>query len=80
MSTVAKSSPAYRGQAIYGRGFLPAYDAPVYGFNSPYRWRCPLPRLVAHYDAHLSAELGRHFVFHELEVVGTMALFSAQAN
>jgi len=55
--TVAKSSPAYRGQAIYGRAFLPAYDALVYGFNSPYLWRCPLPRLVAHYDAHLS---GRH--------------------
>ncbi len=57
MTTVAKSSPAYRGQAIYGRAFLPAYDALVYGFNSPYLWRCPLPRLVAHYDAHLS---GRH--------------------
>jgi SAM-dependent methyltransferase len=55
--TVAKSSPAYRGQAIYGRAFLPLYDALVYGFNSPYLWRCPLERLVAHYDAHLS---GRH--------------------
>ncbi|HET9198180.1 MAG TPA: class I SAM-dependent methyltransferase [Solirubrobacterales bacterium] len=57
MTTVARSSPAYRGQAIYGRAFLPAYDALVYGFNSPYLWRCPLSRLVAHYDAHLS---GRH--------------------
>jgi SAM-dependent methyltransferase len=57
VATVAKSSPVYRGQAIYGRAFLPAYDALVYGFNSPYLWRCPLPRLVAHYDAHLS---GRH--------------------
>jgi SAM-dependent methyltransferase len=55
MPTVAKSSPVYRGQAIYGRAFLPAYDALVYGFNSPYLWRCPLERLVAHYDAHLSA-------------------------
>jgi SAM-dependent methyltransferase len=55
--TVAKSSPAYRGQAIYGRAFLPLYDAVVYGFNSPYLWRCSLERLVAHYDAHLS---GRH--------------------
>lgn len=54
MPTVAKSSPAYRGQAIYGRAFLPAYDALVYGFNSPYLWRCPLERLVAHYDANLS--------------------------
>jgi SAM-dependent methyltransferase len=57
MPAVAKSSPVYRGQAIYGRAFLPAYDALVYGFNSPYLWRCPLERLVAHYDAHLS---GRH--------------------
>jgi SAM-dependent methyltransferase len=57
VSVVSKSSPAYRGQAIYGRAFLPAYDAIVYGFNSPYLWRCPLPRLVAHYDKHLS---GRH--------------------
>jgi SAM-dependent methyltransferase len=57
MPTVAKSSPVYRGQAIYGRAFLPAYDALVYGFNSPYLWHCPLERLVAHYDAHLS---GRH--------------------
>jgi SAM-dependent methyltransferase len=55
MPAVAKSDPAYRGQAIYGRLFLPAYDAIVYGFNSPYLWRCPLPRLVAHYDAHLGA-------------------------
>lgn len=53
MTTVAKSSPAYRGQAIYGRAFLPAYDALVYGFNSRYLWHCPLPRLLAHYDAHL---------------------------
>jgi SAM-dependent methyltransferase len=52
---VSKSDPAYRGQAIYNRLFLPAYDAIVYGFNSPYLWRCPLPRLVAHYDKHLSS-------------------------
>lgn len=57
MATVARSSPVYRGQAIYGRAFLPAYDTLVYGINSPYLWRCPLSRLVAHYDAHLS---GRH--------------------
>jgi SAM-dependent methyltransferase len=54
VTAVAKSSPAYRGQAIYGRAFLSAYDAIVYGFNSPYLWRCPLSRLVAHYDEHLS--------------------------
>jgi hypothetical protein len=57
VAAVPKSDPAYRGQAIYSRLILPAYDAVVYGFNSPYLWRCPLPRLVAHYDKHLS---GRH--------------------
>jgi SAM-dependent methyltransferase len=57
VTAVPKSNPAYRGQAIYSRVFLPAYDAIVYGFNSPYLWRCPLSRLVAHYDKHLS---GRH--------------------
>jgi len=55
VAAVAKSSPVYRGQAIYGRAFLPAYDALVYGINSPFLWRCPLSRLVAHYDTHLSA-------------------------
>jgi SAM-dependent methyltransferase len=55
VTAVSKSDPAYRGQAIYSRLFLPAYDAIVYGFNSPYLWRCPLPRLVAHYDKHLSS-------------------------
>jgi SAM-dependent methyltransferase len=57
VTAVPKSNPAYRGQAIYSRVFLPAYDAIVYGFNSPYLWRCPLERLVAHYVKHLS---GRH--------------------
>jgi hypothetical protein len=52
---VPKSDPAYRGQAIYSRLFLPAYDALVYGFNSRHLWRCPLERLVAHYNAHLSS-------------------------
>lgn len=72
MATVAKSSPVYRGQAIYGRAFLPAYDALVYGFNSPYLWRCPLSRLVAHYDAHLS---GRHL---DVEVASGRVLDEAR--
>jgi len=49
VAAVPRSNPAYRGQAIYSRLFLPAYDAIVYGFNSPYLWRCPLERLVAQY-------------------------------
>jgi hypothetical protein len=57
VTKVARSNSAYRGQAIYGRAFLPAYDAIVYRFNSPVLWRCPLERLVAHYDANVS---GRH--------------------
>jgi len=55
VAAVPRSNPAYRGQAIYSCLFLPAYDAIVYGFNSPYLWRCPLERLVAHYDKHLSS-------------------------
>ena len=55
MTKVARSSSVYRGQAIYGRAFLPAYDATVYRVNSPLLWRCGIERLVAHYDANLGA-------------------------
>ncbi|HEX4306007.1 MAG TPA: class I SAM-dependent methyltransferase [Solirubrobacterales bacterium] len=40
---------------MYTRGFLSVYDAVVYGFNSPVPWRCPKARVVAHYDANVSA-------------------------
>jgi SAM-dependent methyltransferase len=57
MATVDRADPAYRGQAIYRRGFLALYDAIVYGFNAPVLWRCPKSRFVGHYDANVS---GRH--------------------
>lgn len=52
-----RSNPAWAGQAIYGRWFLPFYDAIVYGFNQPVLWRCPESRLIALYDENVS---GRH--------------------
>lgn len=55
MAGVDKSDPAHAGQAVFGRAFLHLYDAVVYGFNSPVLWRCPKRRLLAHYDAHVSA-------------------------
>jgi SAM-dependent methyltransferase len=54
-STIDHLDPAHAGQAVYTRGFLSVYDAVVYGFNSPYLWRCPKARVVAHYDANVSA-------------------------
>ncbi|HEX4831251.1 MAG TPA: class I SAM-dependent methyltransferase [Trebonia sp.] len=53
--TIDRAGPAYRGHAAYSRGFLLAYDALVYGVNSPLAWRCPLGRLVALYDECASA-------------------------
>ena len=43
------------GAAIYGPVVLAAYDAFVLGFSNRCVWRCPTPRLLAHYDAHVSA-------------------------
>jgi hypothetical protein len=57
MASVDRADPAYRGQAIYRRGFLALYDALIYGFNAPVLWRCPKSRFLAHYDANVS---GRH--------------------
>src|ERR1700761_8363459 len=54
-ATVDRDDPAHAGQVVYTRGFLSAYDAFVYGFNHPVLWRCSKARLVAHYDAHVSA-------------------------
>jgi SAM-dependent methyltransferase len=57
VASVEKSNPAYAGQAIYGRWFLPFYDAIVYSFNQPVLWRCSEQRLIDLYDENLS---GRH--------------------
>jgi SAM-dependent methyltransferase len=55
MPTLDRSDPAHAGQAVYTRSVLSIYDAVVYGFNSPVLWRCPKERIVAHYDANVSA-------------------------
>jgi SAM-dependent methyltransferase len=54
-ATLDRLDPAHAGQAVYTQGFLTIYDAVVYGFNSPVLWRCPKGRMVAHYDANVSA-------------------------
>jgi SAM-dependent methyltransferase len=54
-ASVDRLDPAHAGQAVYTRRFLSIYDTVVYGFNSPVLWRCPKERVVAHYDANLSA-------------------------
>lgn len=43
------------GQAIYTRRNLALYDLIVLGVSNRFIWRCPTPRLVEHYDRHVSA-------------------------
>lgn len=43
------------GQAVYTRPVLAAYDLFVLRFSNRFVWRCPWPRLLAHYDRHVSA-------------------------
>ena len=45
----------HAGQAIYTRPVLAAYDLFVLRFSNRFLWRCPWPRLLAHYDRHVSA-------------------------
>lgn len=47
----ARTAPGY---ALYTRRTLRLYDAVVYGFNSPFLWRCAAPTLVEHYRRGLS--------------------------
>lgn len=54
-SSPNRADPAYGGQAIYSRAFLKVYDFVAYDVNSRFFWRCPRSRLVALYDANLSA-------------------------
>nr|WSY56668.1 class I SAM-dependent methyltransferase [Streptomyces sp. NBC_00886] len=53
--TVDPGRPTHRGQALYTRRFLRAYDILVYGINSPLTWRCPKSRIVELYNRHVSA-------------------------
>ncbi|MFO0916984.1 MAG: class I SAM-dependent methyltransferase [Planctomycetaceae bacterium] len=43
------------GQAVYTPGMLSIYDLLVLGISNRFIWKCPTPRLVAHYNRHVSA-------------------------
>jgi hypothetical protein len=43
------------GQAVYSRRLLNAYDLIVLGVSNRFIWRCPTPKLLAHYNRHVSA-------------------------
>ncbi|MBY6241127.1 class I SAM-dependent methyltransferase [Methylosinus sp. Sm6] len=43
------------GQAVYTPAVLRLYDLLVLGVSNRYVWKCPTQRLLAHYDAHVTA-------------------------
>lgn len=43
------------GQAIYTKRMLALYDLRVLVVSNRFIWKCPTPRLLAHYDRHVSA-------------------------
>ncbi len=44
----------HAGQAIYTPNMLAIYDVLVLGLSNRWIWKCPTPRLLAHYDRHIS--------------------------
>lgn len=52
----ALAAEVSRGQAVYTRRTLPAYDVFVLGFMNHVVWRCPTSALTRHYEQHLGAE------------------------
>jgi hypothetical protein len=44
------------GQAVYTQNVLNVYDLLVLGLSNRLIWKCPTPRLLAHYDRHVSAD------------------------
>jgi 2-polyprenyl-3-methyl-5-hydroxy-6-metoxy-1,4-benzoquinol methylase len=42
------------GQAIYSQRLLSVYDLIVLGISNQLIWQCPTPRLVNHYNTHVS--------------------------
>ncbi|TLG77686.1 class I SAM-dependent methyltransferase [Methylocystis sp. B8] len=44
----------HAGQAIYTPKMLAIYDVLVLGLSNRWIWKCPTPRLLAHYDRHVS--------------------------
>jgi SAM-dependent methyltransferase len=43
------------GEAVYTKRMLGIYDVLVLGVSNRLIWRCPTPRLLAHYDTHVRA-------------------------
>jgi SAM-dependent methyltransferase len=52
---VHPSDPAYRGQAVYSRGMLLAYDTLVVRLSNTLVWRCPAAEIRALYARHLTS-------------------------
>ncbi|CCJ06613.1 class I SAM-dependent methyltransferase [Methylocystis sp. SC2] len=44
----------HAGQAVYTPKMLAIYDLLVLGLSNRWIWKCPTPRLLAHYDRHIS--------------------------
>lgn len=44
----------HAGQAVYTPNMLAIYDVLVLGLSNRWIWKCPTPRLLAHYDRHVS--------------------------
>jgi hypothetical protein len=43
------------GQAVYTRRTLAVYNLVVLGISNRFVWKCPMPRLLAHCERHVSA-------------------------
>ncbi len=43
------------GQAVYNRHTLALYDFVVLGVSNRFIWKCPTPRIEAHYNRHVTA-------------------------
>ena len=52
---MATRSDVEAGQAVYTRPVLKIYDWLVLGLSNRWIWKCPTPRILALYDAHVSA-------------------------
>lgn len=55
IDTAPGTATTHAGQAVYSRPVLAAYDLFVLRFSNRFAWRCPWPRLLAHYNRHVSA-------------------------
>lgn len=52
---IASPDEIEAGQAVYTPAMLRLYDLLVLGLSNRFIWKCPTPRLLAHYDAHVAA-------------------------